>query len=184
MTRPRWPRRELPTKRASPAIEGQLRLTPGGAFVTTDGPERAVSSAAEMNEAFDGFLRGYRRRFGLRRDRATGALVHGGTGSMEVTLVADASLPLGRLHELAGVPGYADWERVLVLAVETPTGEGAVPFVLTTTRAEAQVELPATATFQSLADALANRPPDHPPVVFITPLPLDNTRRNPHASES
>jgi hypothetical protein len=146
-----------------------LRLTQGGAFVTTDSSEHVVSSAAAVNDAFDGFLRGYRRRFGLRRDRTTGALVHGGTGSMEVTLVADASLPLGRLRDLAGVPGYAHWERVLTLAVETPAGEGRVPFMLTTMRAEAQVELPAMATFQGLADALASRPPDHPPVVFVLP---------------
>lgn len=162
---PRW-RGAPPVAAAAAGTTARLWLRADGAAVSSQEGERAVADADAAAREFDAALRGYRRREGLRRDPSTGELARGGNGTLEVTVVADASLPLARLRDLARDDTYSQWTATLALSARAGDVEVAAPFALRPR--DGALRLRATATFQDLADVLsrADAPRGRPTVTI------------------
>lgn len=149
---PRWSGGAIAARGATEGVSARLRFTAHDITVIDDGETHAVVDAAAATGVFDALLRGYRRREGLRRDPGSGALVHGGSGALAVRVEAPASTPLARLAAIVREESYSGWAGSLRLAVRVGATVAEVPFAWCR---RSPITLPASASFQDLADALA-----------------------------
>ncbi|MCC6874935.1 MAG: hypothetical protein IT378_11575 [Sandaracinaceae bacterium] len=165
---PRWPLDTVPIDPTQVGVTATLHLTRAGATVTTlDQGEAPVADAAACEARFEGALRGYRRRFGMRRS-AGGATEHGGTGALDARVVAAASLPVSRLAALVTSSGYSGWARRIALVVAMRDDqEATLPVAFVDRPDRAGVVVSGSATFQALVDAIARVAPTRRVAVHV-----------------